>query len=257
LNRFPLAQRPTDPPLRFANGSRRAQRGRPAARPDPSWHQRARHRVDWPLARPRRLSPRAVACGLYLPSFERGHSAHALTQKIRRSKHSREHDLVLAELIARVAMLAFPEFEADVVASVPTSRGPDRFGTIRVEVARHFGATSQALLEPTRVVEGYRQMTRAQRRQAADGIFAARRPIRGKRVLLVDDVVTSGAKACDATRAVALAGAGDWRFVAIGRAISAPGDRLDLAHRGCLPSMSTATRRAARIGSRTAVASSR
>lgn len=164
--------------------------------------------------------------GLYVPSFERGHATHALTQKIRRSKYSREHDLEFAELLAGVAMGAFPRFKPDLVVSVPeSSRHEDRFRTIRSEVARRVGVTTaDATVRQTRVLGGYRQMTRAQRTASAAGCFVANGLVRGRSVLLIDDVLTSGSQAREAVCAL-IAGALDWRFAAIAKATAAPGDR--------------------------------
>lgn len=145
---------------------------------------------------------------------------------IRGSKESRDHDMELAELLARLTLRAFPRFKPDLVVSVPERPGQeDRFRTIRSEVARRVdAATGHAVLRQIRDVEGYRQMTRAQRRRSVAGSFLARGSVRGKSVLVVDDVVTSGGKAREAVRALMLAGAVDWRFSAVARATAAPGD---------------------------------
>ena len=63
-----------------------------------------------------------------------------------------------------------------------------------------------------------------QRRAFCAGRFVARVPLHGKRVLLIDDVVTSGSQAREAIRALHAAGAADWRFVALARATAAPGE---------------------------------
>jgi predicted amidophosphoribosyltransferase len=42
--------------------------------------------------------------------------------------------------------------------------------------------------------------------------------VRAKRVLLIDDVVTSGGQAREAIRALNAAGAADWRFAALAQA---------------------------------------
>jgi hypothetical protein len=67
-------------------------------------------------------------------------------------------------------------------------------------------------------------MTSGQRQDAADGLFCANGPI-GNRVLLIDDVVCTGAQAIDAARALREAGAIEIRLVALARAIAMPEDR--------------------------------
>ena len=71
-------------------------------------------------------------------------------------------------------------------------------------------------------VADYRQMTRVERREGSAGRFTAQQPINGCRVLLIDDVVTSGWLAREAIRALIAAGAGEWRFAAVARATAAP-----------------------------------
>jgi hypothetical protein len=167
-----------------------------------------------------------VAAGFYVSSFVRGHATHELTHKIRRSKVSREHDREFAELLAVAATRRFPTFQPDLVVSIPERPdGEDRFRSIRTELAGRVGAVDAgAVLSQRWVVANYRQMTRVERREASAGRFIAHQPIDGCRVLLVDDVVTSGWQAREAIRALIAAGAGDWRFAAVARATAAPGE---------------------------------
>jgi predicted amidophosphoribosyltransferase len=175
---------------------------------------------------PPRLWPSAVTAGLYVPSFEPGHAEHELSQMIRRSKVSREHDLRFAELLAGRAARKFPHFKPDLVVSVPERPGrEDRFQDIRSELAIRLAARDAGrALRQTRALEGYRRMGPVQRRALCAGRFVARVPLHGKRVLLIDDVVTSGSQAREAIRALRAAGAADWRFVALARATAAPGE---------------------------------
>jgi predicted amidophosphoribosyltransferase len=66
-----------------------------------------------------------------------------------------------------------------------------------------------------------------QRRACCAGRFVARVPVRAKRVLLIDDVVTSGGQAREAIRALIAAGAADWRFAALAQATASPGTTGD------------------------------
>jgi predicted amidophosphoribosyltransferase len=175
---------------------------------------------------PPRLWPGAVAAGLYVPSFEPGHAEHELTQMIRRSKVSREHDLRFAELLLGTAAWQFPDFKPDLIVSVPEGPGrEDRFRGIRTELAiRLAAADAGRALRQTHALEGYRRLAPAQRRAFCAGRFVARVPLAAKRVLLIDDVVTSGGQAREASRALRAAGAADWRFAALARATAAPRD---------------------------------
>jgi hypothetical protein len=152
----------------------------------------------------------AVA-GLYLPSVHPGHTEHQLTQKIRSSKTSSEHDLEFADLLAAALARQLPGLWPDVLVSIPPRRGQrDRFTRIRAELAGRIGAADGGrALWQTRVVEGYREMTTPQRIAACAGRFAAQTGVCDKSVLLIDDVITSGAQASEAIRALKAAGA-EW-----------------------------------------------
>ena len=168
-----------------------------------------------------------AAAGLYLPSRELAHAGHELTQMILRSKLSREHDPALARLLAAAASRHSPDFAPELVVSVPPTPGQDdRFRNIRTELARRTAACDVgAALSQTRAVPDYRRMTVAQRRAASDGRCTANHLVRGRSVLLIDDVVASGGQASDAIRALHAAGAADVRFVCLARSVGAPRGR--------------------------------
>jgi len=164
---------------------------------------------------------RTAAAGVYVPSCEIAHAGHELTQIIARSKASREHDSVLARLLAASAMRHFPQFRPDLVVSLPPKPGEeDRFRNIRRELAAQLGAgDSPRALRLARVTRDYRRMSDAQRRAVAQGLYVAGGAVRAKSVLLIDDVVTSGAQAGDAIRALVAAGAVEVRFACVARTI--------------------------------------
>jgi hypothetical protein len=175
-----------------------------------------------------RSVPVWAAAGLYVPSCEGAHSGHELTQKVRRSKLSREHDAEFARLLAAVVARRLAGFSPELVVSIPPKPGQeDRFRNIRTEVAARCGArAAPAALRQTRVVEHYRQLTIAQRLALGGGRFAASESLLGKSVLLIDDVVTSGTQAADASRALTAAGAAELRFVAVARTADPAADRI-------------------------------
>ena len=107
--------------------------------------------------------------------------------------------------------------------------GEDRFRYIRSGLAARIGAADGgAALRQTRVVEGYRELTTPERRACCAGRFAAHDRVRGRSVLLIDDVVTSGAQASEAIRALEAAGARLVRFAAVAIAVAAPEDAPEL-----------------------------
>ena len=167
---------------------------------------------------------RAAVAGLYVPSREIAHAGHELTQTILRSKTSREHDPLLARLLAAVAARHFPKFKPDLVVSIPPKPGEeDRFRNIRRALAAATGAADAGwALEHTRVVPDYRRMSAAERLAAADWRYLAAASVRANAVLLIDDIVTTGAQASDAIRALVAACAPDVRFACVARTIEGP-----------------------------------
>ena|SRR5215211_3121000 len=162
-----------------------------------------------------------AAAGLYVPSRQPAHPGHELTQKILESKLSREHDPLLARLLAAAAARHFPTFTPDLVASLPPKPGQDdRFPNLRRELAARFGAAdARGALTHTRISPDYRRMGATERLAAADGSYLAASSVRGKSVLLIDDVVTTGAQAGDGTRALLAAGAAHVRIACVARTI--------------------------------------
>jgi predicted amidophosphoribosyltransferase len=163
----------------------------------------------------------AAAAGVYLPSRELAHPGHELTRKIRESKLSREHDPLFARLLAQSVAQHLPGFRPDVVVSLPPKPcREDRFRNVRRELAARLRATDgRSALTLTRLVRDYRRMTAAQRLAAAAGIHLASEQVRARSVLLIDDVVTTGAQAGDAIGALLAAGATEVRFACVARTI--------------------------------------
>ena len=87
-------------------------------------------------------------------------------------------------------------------------RGYDHAALLARELARHTELTTMPVL---RRVGQTRQVgaTRSQRLKQLEGAFYVRRPeeIQGKKILLVDDLVTTGATLEAAARCLRLAGA--------------------------------------------------
>jgi hypothetical protein len=178
-----------------------------------------------------------IAAGVYVPSFEAGHAEHDLTQKIRRGKVSHAVDGEFAALLSATLARVAPGFAPDLVVSVPAKPGqPDHLRGVRREVAGLIGAVDAGLvLRQLWIIDGYRVMPTAERWARSRGRFAATASFAGRSVVLIDDVITSGAQASDAIRALTAAGAGVVRFVAIARATAAPEHRAVDPRFGSLP----------------------
>lgn len=169
---------------------------------------------------------RASAAGVYVPSREVSHAGHELTQKSLRSKTSREHDPRLARLLHGVAARHYPSFKPDLLVSLPAKPGEeDRFRNIRRALAGVTGAADAgSALADTRVVPDYRRMSAAQRVAASHMRYVAASSVRANSVLLIDDVVTTGAQASDAIRALVADGATEVRYACVARTVEGPGN---------------------------------
>ncbi len=113
----------------------------------------------------------------------------------------------LAEAMVRVAPAA------DIVTSVPGTRRTEKergFNPAE-EIARHVAKAMRLpyrrLLAKTRDTADQAGLSKAQRQQNLAGAFVAIRPAVG-RVLLVDDILTTGATANECARALVPAGVG-------------------------------------------------
>jgi ComF family protein len=115
---------------------------------------------------------------------------------------------------------------ADLVAPVPLhpdrrrERGFDQALLLARGVARGAGVKLEpTLLSRTRRTRQQVGLPRAERRANVFGAFVAR-PCEGRRVVLVDDVLTTGATAASAAQAVLDAGAAGVRVLVVARAAS-------------------------------------
>jgi ComF family protein len=136
----------------------------------------------------------------------------------------------LADLMGReLARVALPEADrASVVVPVPTTaerrrrRGYNQAELLAERFARHSGRPLRLALE--RRAEGRSQtaLTPAERRENVRGVFAPSSSgvgVSGERVLLVDDVLTTGSTAAEAATTLEAMGAVHVTLVAFARAL--------------------------------------
>jgi ComF family protein len=170
---------------------------------------------------------RAASAGVYEGPLAR------LVQAYKYSPRARCAHLAgdLAGLLA--ARLSSPDcpleaHQAELVVPVPShrsrrlQRGFDAAGELARELARRLDRPcSLRTLAKTRPTPPQMGLSRAERLQNVQGSFAVRRPadVRGRLVLLVDDVMTTCSTAAECARALRAAGAREVRVASVARAL--------------------------------------
>jgi ComF family protein len=116
---------------------------------------------------------------------------------------------------------------ADVVTAVPLTRsrikerGFNQSLLLARELARHAGiGFDPDLIEKIKHTEHQTRLRRSQRLIAPKGVFRCTRRIDGMRVIIVDDVITTGATVNECARALCKAGAAEVYPVALARTVS-------------------------------------
>ncbi len=118
-------------------------------------------------------------------------------------------------------------FDAVVPLPVPLRRrlagSFDRCAVLAEQVSRRLSCSDRHMLRYRRTPHKQGLLTPHQRRLNVRGAFrvGARYGIRGRRILLVDDVVTTGATACEAARVLLRAGAKHVTLAVVARAMPA------------------------------------
>ncbi len=137
----------------------------------------------------------------------------------------------LAGPLGRMLMLAYPRRQSfDLVVPMPMHwwrrwrRGFNQAQLLGAEVGRRAGVPVEKVVRRCRRTSSQAGLSRKQRRRNVEGAFAVQRPerVRGKRVLLVDDVLTTGSTAGACARALKEAGAAYVAVLALARADRRP-----------------------------------
>jgi len=128
---------------------------------------------------------------------------------------------LLNQTLARTAS----DYRPDLVVAVPLhaerlrQRGFNQAHQLAKAVARqHQAPTATRLLQRQRPTSTQQGLKRAERQRNLRGAFALTEPLHGQRILLVDDVMTTGATARECGRTLLNGGAGEVQVAVIGRA---------------------------------------
>ena len=161
--------------------------------------------------------------------FDAAYSYGFYEDRLRDLIHVYKYDRVepLAKPLGRLLALALPRDRAfDVVVPMPLhwqkrwQRGFNQSALLAREVSRRTGFPVARALRRVRNTQAQAGLTNAKRRANVSGAFRAIKPhaVRGKRVLLIDDVLTTGATASSCARALKLAGAAEVTLLTLARA---------------------------------------
>jgi ComF family protein len=155
----------------------------------------------------------------------------ALRQAVLKAKHAAHEPLAIAlgqRLAEAIHRLPLPE-RPDLVVPVPLHwlkrlwRKTDPAGTIAQSLARRLELPlASGLLVCRKLLRRQATLNAQERRRNVRGAFRASRrwSIRGRRILLVDDVMTTGATAHEASRILLQAGAAEIYVATVARSTS-------------------------------------
>ena len=161
---------------------------------------------------------RCALCRLGLRGFDAAYSFGAYEDVLRELIHLFKYGRVrsLARPLSERLVSAIPwDQRFDVIVPVPLhwrrrlARGFNQANLLAGAVARRYALPVSSALKRRRRTDSQAGLSNAKRRANVSGAFAVRRPeqVRGRRVLLVDDVMTTGATASACAAALKRAGA--------------------------------------------------
>jgi ComF family protein len=192
-------------------------------------------------------SGRCALCRLGLNGFDQVHSFGAYEGVLRQLIHIFKFEGVrtLQRPLGALLAQALPrESSFDAIVPMPLhwrrrwQRGFNQSELLAREIARKWGVPVRALVRRKRATAPQAGLTSAQRRKNVEGAFEVKkgRRLKGMRLLLIDDVLTTGATASACARALKRAGAAQVTFLALARrdrrALEASNDTASAAAAG-------------------------
>jgi predicted amidophosphoribosyltransferase len=143
-----------------------------------------------------------------------------LSQAILRLKNSDEPAAILGPALGQC--IGILDWTPDFVVGVPPkpSQSRNRFEALLTEAAKSFAHDIELALDGlrcTKDVESYKAKGPHERREAIEGAFESTRQWRGSKILLVDDVITTGATTDECMDTLRSSGASEVRVMALGK----------------------------------------
>lgn len=162
------------------------------------------------------------------------HAAFVYEGPVRRLVHLLKYESVRAAAIPLARQMAYlPSGEEEIIVPVPTDkkrerrRGFNQSSLLARHIAAELGMRMEQALVRVETRHPQTGLSAEERRENLVGCMAAGDAVNGKRVLLVDDVVTTGATICEAARALRRAGAESICVFAAARAAGDPDGQKD------------------------------
>lgn len=165
-----------------------------------------------------RLGDGVFGAGRYYTRFDRRHPADKLSRLIIRAKHNRRAAARAGELLVAPAATQWRGTAFDLVTSVPPKPGRvyDRFAPARAAVADATSAVDSGEILRQRFDDpDYKRQRSSVRPARVAGRFTAA-ALSGERVLLLDDVITSGGQVKECRRQLLERGAGSVTILVLG-----------------------------------------
>ncbi len=171
---------------------------------------------------------RCALCRLGLQGFDAVYSYGSYEGTLRELVHLYKYDGVrpLARTFGKFLAQALPrETSFDVIVPMPLhwlkqwQRGFNQADLLAREIGKKWGVPVRNVIRRRRATSPQAGLTNAKRRANVRGAFRPMRgrPVDGMRVLLVDDVVTTGATASACARVLKRAGAAHVALLALAR----------------------------------------
>lgn len=175
----------------------------------------------------RPLARTAASCPDCPPNLHRARAAFVYEGPVRSAIHRLKFggDRSVARALGIAMAEAAPSVGADLVTWVPLSpkrrakRGYDQARALAVAVSRELGLAAEALLRRVRDLGPQARRGGSGRRRAMEGAFRTIRRDIPERILLIDDVLTTGATAGACAAALLEAGAGQVSLLVAARAV--------------------------------------
>jgi ComF family protein len=169
---------------------------------------------------------RCSLCRLGLTGFDTVYTFGSYEATLRGLIHLFKYNQVrpLAKPLAALLARAIPrEHRFDVIVPMPLhwkkrwSRGYNQSELLANEVARRWGVPVSKIVRRIKSTAPQAGLSNSKRRLNVRGAFAARKSVKGLRVLLIDDVLTTGATASACARVLKRAGASHVAVAAVAR----------------------------------------